>query len=94
MDIEKIVAEMPKAENPYPDHKDVWGAHNDATEAQCQLLAEQGWRKVPEEQIIKNLTKTIIEDWYSYYKDSGVLLSRFIAKRLHRWLLERDSAGA
>lgn len=91
MDIDKIVAEMPKAKNPYIDsethtgklvaERSQWGFDRGVKD-QCQVLAEMGWRKVPSvEQILYRLTKT----------SSGGSLND--AKELHRWLLEGDSAG-
>ncbi len=62
--IERIIAEMPRAENPVPittcddPHYNNWYRYMDrqiheyfgkGAEAQCQLLAEQGYRLVPSE---------------------------------------------
>lgn len=53
MNVEQIVAEMPKVSiNSISEDEQVeFGIYPHAveiiTQAQCQLLAEQGWRKVP-----------------------------------------------
>jgi len=48
-DIERIVAEMPKAENPHTEITAfvIFGA---GVGAECQFLAEQGYRKVLSEE--------------------------------------------
>lgn len=58
-----------------------WGAFNEATEAQCKLLAEQGWRKVPSEDVVAVKLARLI-------KPEEIDYVRPLANELCRWLLE------
>lgn len=86
--LEKIVAEMPKAHYavaafhlPVPFSDVEMKRWNVATKAQRQLLAEEGWRKVPSEEELKGqLTNS------SQFLDTWTVA--VLAEELHRWLLE------
>lgn len=91
MNIEQVVAEMPKAKNPYPDCieiEDVVYAgllgFNQGVEAQCQLLAEQGYGKLR--------TQYEILDWLRrcYAGLEEICSLDLLAQELHRWLLEGE----
>lgn len=85
MDIDGIVAEMPKTDNPFaPSHSPEHQYYDAAIYHQCQLLAEQGYRPVPsEEEIVDKIP--IIHGLY-------MLKSKIEAsKMLRQWLLERDN---
>lgn len=88
--IDKIVAEMPKVSiNDISEDDQVeFGIYPHAVEiiveAQCQLLAEQGYRKVPS-----------IDDCFYFVSDKlmasmDLIICKEIAKKLHRWLLEGE----
>lgn len=78
MSIEQVVAEMPKVDTIYPSTT----AHQYLFEAQCQLLAEQGWRKVPDE---KELAEFISSSEILEYHSTTPK-----AWELYRWLMEGD----
>lgn len=79
--LEKIVAEMPKAENPYQEILATWSAFKEGSEAQCQLLAEQGYRKLR--------TQYEIVDWLrqKFPVLEEVCSIELLAQELHRRLL-------
>lgn len=99
MNIEQVVAEMPKVSiNSISEDEQVeFGIYPHAVEiiveAQCQLLAEHGWRKVPslESMTVKlrvlNLRASLIS---TTHKEGEFDSSVFIAQELHRWLLEGE----
>lgn len=81
--VAKIVAEMPKTEFPnwnpyYPTKRYSWDR---AIEAQCQLLAEQGWRKVPS---VTEIADKLISSPLTFFQSNA------IAGPLRRWLLEGE----
>jgi len=85
MDIDNIVAGMPKAENPHTEIKAfvIFGA---GVGAQCQLLAERRWRKVP------SINKLVVElSRVEALRDLRAVTP--LAEELHRWLLEEGNEG-
>ena len=86
MDIKQIAAAMPKAKNWYRGMKidcidsnncefNIIYAVDEAIEAQCRHLAEQGWRLVPSVEEIDKEFPTM---------GPGMVF------KIHRWLLERE----
>jgi len=98
MNIEQIVAEMPKAENPY--HKlaeetldDVYAERsvgfNSGIHDQCRLLAEQGYRKLPHTKKVEHY----IQKYLSQFPEALPMWSdgvRAGARHLYRCLLQKD----
>jgi len=81
MNIDKIVAEMPKAENPHSPDESLWDR---ATKAQRRLLAEQGWRKVPsEEELHEKILEVLI----------GIDSAEEGVKNMRMFLLEKELEG-
>ncbi len=91
MDIEQIVEQMPRAESPGvittrwndPRYMDrlAYQCFNRGCDAQCRLLAEKGYRKVPsEEEIYRNL-----------YRVEATSDRIAFAAKLRKWLMgEQD----
>lgn len=83
MNIDKIVAEMPKVDTILPQLTD----HQYLFEAQCRLLAEQGWRKLPSiEKLTERLTQLRLNPQVTRVSDPDL----FVAIGLHCWLLEGE----
>ena len=88
--IEKIVAEMPKAENFGCSCDDCKARWIISIQAQCQLLAEQGWRKVPSKDACEDILSDIVGLYVTSPSGAFSLDAKRARKQLHRWWLEGE----
>ena len=102
--LDKIVAQMPRVEPPcrcwceYPDwnltdsQKQQDKAYHiglNTLEAQCQHLAEQGWRKVPSKEEWA-LELCNLENWEATKEAAIANAPKRLARNLRKWLMGDD----